>query len=81
MIKAVIFDMFETLVTLFQGKTYFSEDIAEDLGIGMNDFRREWHVTEKDRTEKARDLYGRDGRHDRRKAETGARGYVLRDSG
>ena len=50
MIKAVIFDMFETLVTLFQGKTYFSEDIAADLGIGMNDFRREWHVTEKDRS-------------------------------
>ncbi len=50
MIKAVIFDMFETLVTLFRGKTYFSEDIAADLGIGMNDFRREWHVTEKDRS-------------------------------
>ena len=50
MIKAVIFDMFETLVTLFTGKTYFSEDIAEDLGISLDDFRREWHVTEKDRS-------------------------------
>ena len=28
MIKAVIFDMFETLVTLFEGRTYFSENIA-----------------------------------------------------
>lgn len=50
MIKAVIFDMFETLVTLFTGKTYFSEDIAADLGISLDDFRREWHVTEKDRS-------------------------------
>ena len=50
MIKAVIFDMFETLVTLFTGKTYFSEDIAQDLGIPLEDFRREWHATEKDRT-------------------------------
>ena len=50
MINAVIFDMFETLVTRFRGKTYCSEDIAADLGIDMNDFRREWHVTEKDRS-------------------------------
>lgn len=50
MIKAVIFDMFETLVTLFVGKTYFSEDIAKDLGVPLQDFRREWHATEKDRT-------------------------------
>ena len=50
MIKAVIFDMFETLVTLFRGKTYFSEDIAADLGIDTEDFRRAWHVTEKDRS-------------------------------
>ena len=50
MIKAVIFDMFETLVTLFVGRTYFSEDIAKDLGVPLQDFRREWHATEKDRT-------------------------------
>ncbi len=50
MIKAVIFDMFETLVTLFVGRTYFSEDIAKDLGVPLEDFRREWHATEKDRT-------------------------------
>ena len=46
MIKAVIFDMFETLVTLFEGRTYFSENIAADLGIPPQDFRREWHATE-----------------------------------
>ncbi|MCR4642837.1 MAG: hypothetical protein K5697_12530 [Lachnospiraceae bacterium] len=32
MIKAVIFDMFETLVSLFEGRTYFGEDIAADVG-------------------------------------------------
>ena len=50
MIKAVIFDMFETLVTLFVGRTYFSEDIAKDLGIEIESFRKEWHTTEQDRT-------------------------------
>ena len=50
MIKAAIFDMFETLVTLFVGRTYFSEDIAQDLGLPLEDFRRAWHETEKDRT-------------------------------
>ena len=46
MIRAVVFDMFETLVTLFEGRTYFSENIAADLGIPPQDFRREWHATE-----------------------------------
>ena len=50
MIKAVVFDMFETLVTLFVGRTYFSEDIARDLGIDVTEFRREWHKNEHDRT-------------------------------
>ena len=50
MIRAVIFDMFETLVTLFEGRTYFSENIAADLGIPPEDFRREWHATERDRS-------------------------------
>lgn len=50
MIKAVIFDMFETLVTLFVGKTYFSEDIAEDLGFDVKEFKKEWHVIEHERS-------------------------------
>lgn len=50
MIKAVIFDMFETLITLFTGRTYFSENIAEDLGVPLEEFRKQWHATEKDRT-------------------------------
>lgn len=50
MIKAVIFDMFETLVTLFTGRTYFSEHIAADLSQPIEAFRKCWHETEKDRT-------------------------------
>ena len=50
MIKAVIFDMFETLVTLFTGRTYFSEHIAADLDQPIEAFRKCWHETEKDRT-------------------------------
>ena len=50
MIKAVVFDMFETLITLFEGRTYFSENIADDLGLSSEDFRREWHATEKARS-------------------------------
>ncbi len=50
MIKAVIFDMFETLVTLFEGKTYFGENIAADTGIDPEVFRKEWHSIENDRS-------------------------------
>ena len=50
MVKAVIFDMFETLVTLFEGKTYFGEDIARDVGVDPKVFRREWHSIEDDRS-------------------------------
>ena len=48
MIKAVIFDMFETLVTLFEGRTYFGENIAADVGADVSSFRREWHAIEHD---------------------------------
>ena len=50
MIKAVIFDMFETLVTLFEGRTYFGEDIAADTGVDPAAFRKEWHAIENDRS-------------------------------
>lgn len=50
MIKAVVFDMFETLVTLFEGRTYFGEDIAADVGADTAAFRKEWHSVEKDRS-------------------------------
>ena len=32
MIKAVIFDMYETLVTLFSGTPYFGDGMAKDAG-------------------------------------------------
>ena len=45
MIKAVIFDMFETLVSLFEGRSYFSEHMAADLGLSVTEFRKDWHET------------------------------------
>ena len=50
MIKAVVFDMFETLVSLFEGRTYFSENIADDLGVDVLQFQKEWHAIEVDRS-------------------------------
>ena len=50
MIKAVIFDMFETLVTLFEGRTYFSENMAGDIGADITQFRKAWHKSEHDRS-------------------------------
>ena len=50
MIKAVIFDMFETLVTLFTEHTYFGEDAASDAGVDPVLYRKVWHENEKDRT-------------------------------
>jgi len=50
MIKAVIFDMFETLVTLFEGRTYFSENMAGDIGEDLTSFRKAWHMSEHDRS-------------------------------
>lgn len=50
MTKAVIFDMFETLVSLFFGDTYFSEDMAADLKIEVDSFKSAWHATEHDRS-------------------------------
>lgn len=50
MIKAVIFDMYETLITLFESPAYFSTQMAEDAGIQEEDFKRSWRMTEEDRT-------------------------------
>ena len=50
MTKAVIFDMFETLVSMFSGDTYFSEDMATDLKIPIDAFSNAWHTTEHDRS-------------------------------
>ena len=50
MIKAVIFDMFETLITHFESPLYMGEQIAEDIGIAEQKFREIWNITEEDRT-------------------------------
>lgn len=50
MIKAVIFDMYETLVTLFDSPLYFESQIAQDLGIPENIFQELWGLTDHDRT-------------------------------
>lgn len=46
MIKAVIFDMYETLNTLFESPVYFGTEMAEDAGIHVEDFQKIWRPTE-----------------------------------
>lgn len=50
MIKAVIFDMFETLITHYQSPLYFGAQMAEDAGIDNNIFQQMWAPTDSYRT-------------------------------
>lgn len=50
MVKAVIFDMYETLITLHAAPLYFSAEMAADAGLPVDAFRSEWYPTEDDRT-------------------------------
>lgn len=50
MIKAVIFDMYETLITHYQSPLYFGKQMAADAGIPESKFRELWDATESDRT-------------------------------
>ena len=50
MIKAAIFDMYETLITHFAAPLYFGTQIAEDAGIDVKDFRKYWDPTGDART-------------------------------
>ncbi len=52
MIKAVIFDMYETLITHYHGyaSEYFSAQMAEDTGIPVETFREIWCDTRTKRT-------------------------------
>ena len=50
MTKAVIFDMFETLITHYQCPLYFRAQMAEDAGISEEKFQALWRPTEHDRT-------------------------------
>lgn len=46
MIKSVIFDMYETLITLYESPLYFGEQIAKDAGIPVLKFQELWRPTE-----------------------------------
>ena len=50
MIRAVIFDMFETLITHHEAPLYFGEQIAADAGIPLDAFLSLWRPTERDRS-------------------------------
>lgn len=46
MIQAVIFDMYETLITHYRCPRYFGADMAADAGVMAEPFLRVWHETE-----------------------------------
>ncbi|MEG2919078.1 MAG: HAD family hydrolase [Clostridium sp.] len=50
MIKAVIFDMYETLITLYQSPLYFGTQMAIDAGISEEEFQSLWKPKEYERT-------------------------------
>lgn len=50
MLKAVIFDMYETLITLYESPPYFGTQIAIDAGIEEEKFQELWNSKEEDRT-------------------------------
>lgn len=49
MIKAVIFDMFETLITHYDSPLYFGVQIAKDSGIDNDVFHKTWKSAERER--------------------------------
>ncbi len=49
MIKAVIFDMYETLITQFESPLYYGAQIAEDIGLPVEVFLPDWRATDFDR--------------------------------
>ncbi|MGN0763283.1 MAG: HAD family hydrolase [Aristaeellaceae bacterium] len=50
MIRAVIFDMYETLITHYRCPLYFSAQMAADADIPAVDFQLLWYATEAART-------------------------------
>ncbi len=48
--KAVIFDMFETLISHYTCPEYFSVEMARDAGMPAEKFQVLWHSLEHDRT-------------------------------
>lgn len=52
MIRAVVFDMYETLITHYHGKSalYFSPQMAAEAGVELAGFQKIWRGKEKERT-------------------------------
>lgn len=50
MIKAVVFDMYETLITHFKAPLYFGFEMARDAEVSEEIFIPLWRATEDDRT-------------------------------
>lgn len=50
MIRAVLFDVFETLITHYRTPLYFSEEIARDLNVPPERFRPLWRASESARS-------------------------------
>jgi len=50
MIRAVIFDMFETLISYHTCPVYFGTQMAEDAGIPVAEFLSQWRATDYDRS-------------------------------
>ena len=48
--RAIIFDMFETLITHYNTPLYFSADMAADAGISVDKFQEVWRATEYERS-------------------------------
>lgn len=57
-IKAVVFDMYQTLITVFDRRPYYSAQMALDVGVPTEEFRKYWHSYENDRTLGKCDLLG-----------------------
>lgn len=50
MIKAVIFDMYETLITLWYDNPYMGKEMSMEAGIEESTFREIWDPSERDRS-------------------------------
>ncbi len=50
MARAIIFDMFETLITHYNTPLYFGAQMAQDAGISVEYFRSIWRSMEAERT-------------------------------
>lgn len=50
MLKSIVFDMYETLITLYESPLYFGTQMAFDAGIDEMTFQKIWGAAEEDRT-------------------------------